>query len=349
MDSMKHGGDSSRTLVGTTRLNSDIPVPYYSWAEYNYMMPLRPKTAKAMMAVFVSNCSAQKRLNILQDLIKYGVTVHSFGRCMHNAQIPQEFMGGYLDQKTAVTATYKFTFAAENSETVDYVTEKLFGTLSAGSVPVYLGAPNVMKFAPSAKSIINISSFNSTKELADYLLMLDRDDAKYQEYLQWKIDGPSDDFKAVVDRAIVHSSCRLCIRVADYQRAMYGANMVGHETRRVDTIGNEKVLGLRVRPRGEFYMKYVYLTGVEERNLQSLYDKVLQAYADHVPAPGQVHSIFRLWDRLERPIEDADFRNGVLEQDMELEIIFTYPIHPERGDYYKWQQRTGRAPEITAN
>ena len=38
--------------------------------------------------------------------------------------------------------------AFENSETDDYITEKFFGTLVSGSVPVYIGAPNVKFFAP---------------------------------------------------------------------------------------------------------------------------------------------------------------------------------------------------------
>jgi glycoprotein 3-alpha-L-fucosyltransferase len=320
-------------LVGTTALDSDVPVPYYSWAEYNYMNPVQPKTATAMMAVFISNCASPKRLTILQDLMKYGVTIHSYGRCMKNADLPTSVAGSYLDVKTQVTSTYKFTFAAENSETDDYVTEKLFGTLCSGSVPVYLGAPNVAKFAPAPKSIINVSSFASTKELADFLIDLARNDTKYNEYLEWKTIGPSNDFIARVDKAIVHSLCRLCIKTADYHRVYYG-NKVGHEIKRTDIEPDE--LALQVRPRGEFYMKYVYLKP-EEQNLETLYRKVVDLYKDHDPAVGQVYSIYRLWDKLERPIYNEDFRNNILENNEELEIIFTYPLHPERKSYYKWQ------------
>ena len=332
--------DKRRELLsGTTQLTSDVPVPYYSWAEYDYMYQPAKKTATAMLAVFISNCGAYKRLQILEELMEYNVTVHSYGKCMHNTDIPEDFTGSYLDQKTALTATYKFTFAAENSETEDYVTEKLFGTLSSGSVPVYLGAPNARKFAPAQKSVIYVSDFASTKELADYLIELDKDDKQYNEYLQWKKEGPSKDFMAVVDRAIVHSSCRLCIRVADHQRAMYG-NRVGHEAKKKNL--PEDTLALQVRPRGEFYLRYVYLSP-NERTMESLNAKVLEMYAEHNPSPGEVHSIFRLWDRLERPLDDKDFKNGVIEEDLELEIIFTYPIHKERGMYYKWQQKNGKA------
>ncbi|KAG2385640.1 hypothetical protein C9374_003455 [Naegleria lovaniensis] len=322
-------------LVGSTKLGTDVPVPYYSWAEYDFMKPPVPKTASAMMAVFISNCGPEKRLKILEELMNYGVTVHSFGRCLNNAKVPAQFVGGYLDQKTALTAMYKFTFAAENSESDDYVTEKLFGTLSSGSVPVYLGAPNARKFSPSKKSVIYVSDFESTEQLANYLIELDRDDAKYNEYLKWKQEGPSPDFMALVDLALVHSSCRLCIRVADHHRAMYG-NRVGHEVKKISM--QQGTLALQVRPRGEFFMKYLYLEQ-HEQNMTALQEKILELYKDHSPFPGKVYSIYRLWDRLQRPIDDNDFTNGVLAQDIELEVIFTYPNHPGRGQYTLWQQR----------
>ena len=325
-------------IVGTTRLDTEVPVPYFSWAEYDFMNPPQEKTATAMMAVFISNCVPEKRLQVLSELMTYGVTVHSYGKCMNNAKIPTS--ESYLNQKTAVTSRYKFTFAAENSETIDYVTEKLFGTLAAGSVPVYLGAPNAQRFAPSPKSIILVSDFKTTKELADFIIMLDQDNVKYQEYLRWKTEGPSRNFMALVDKALVHSSCRLCIRVADHHRAMYG-NFVGHEQKKTNLPNG--VLGLRVRPRGEFYMKYIYLKE-SERNVRTLHAKIMKTYKDHNPKPGHIFSVYRLWDVLERAIDDEDFINGVVIDDTELEIIFTYPIHPERGKYYEWQKRSGMLP-----
>jgi hypothetical protein len=42
---------------------------------------------------------------------------------------------GYLKRKRNIIESYKFTFSFENSETEDYVTEKMFGPLEAGSIP----------------------------------------------------------------------------------------------------------------------------------------------------------------------------------------------------------------------
>ena len=51
--------------------------------------------------------------------------------------------------------------AFENSNVPDYVTEKYWTTLVAGSVPVYYGATNVQDFAPSNSSVINVADFRT--------------------------------------------------------------------------------------------------------------------------------------------------------------------------------------------
>jgi hypothetical protein len=43
--------------------------------------------------------------------------------------------GDYNNAKQELISTYKFTMAFENGNAKDYVTEKLFGVLAAGSVP----------------------------------------------------------------------------------------------------------------------------------------------------------------------------------------------------------------------
>ena len=42
-----------------------------------------------------------------------------------------------------LVASYKFTVVAENAICDDYVTEKLWRTLEAGSVPIVIGSPKI--------------------------------------------------------------------------------------------------------------------------------------------------------------------------------------------------------------
>lgn len=44
------------------------------------------------------------------------------------------------------------------------MTEKFFNPLLAGTVPVYLGAPNIREFAPGENCFLDICTFDSPEE-----------------------------------------------------------------------------------------------------------------------------------------------------------------------------------------
>ncbi|KAF2548139.1 hypothetical protein F2Q70_00022962, partial [Brassica cretica] len=101
-------------IVMTTSLSSDVPVGYFSWAEYDVMAPVQPKTEKALAAAFISNCIAQNfRLQALEALMEANVTIDSYV------------------EKVEALKHYKFSLAFENTNEEDYVTEKFFQSLVA--------------------------------------------------------------------------------------------------------------------------------------------------------------------------------------------------------------------------
>lgn len=72
-------------VVMTTSLSSDVPVGYFSWAEYDIMAPVQPKTEKALAAAFISNCGARNfRLQALEELEKLNIKIDSYGGCHRN-------------------------------------------------------------------------------------------------------------------------------------------------------------------------------------------------------------------------------------------------------------------------
>ncbi len=81
---------------------------------------------------------------------------------------------------------YDYYLAFENSNCIDYVSEKMFDGLISGTVPVYLGAPNVDEYLPGNNCIIKATDFANGADLAKFLLELSSDRQRYSEYLKWK-------------------------------------------------------------------------------------------------------------------------------------------------------------------
>ncbi|XP_009145809.1 glycoprotein 3-alpha-L-fucosyltransferase A [Brassica rapa] len=239
-------------IVMTTSLSSDVPVGYFSWAEYDVMAPVQPKTEKALAAAFISNCIAQNfRLQALEALMEANVTIDSYGTCHRNRNERVE--------KVEALKHYKFSLAFENTNEEDYVTEKFFQSLVAGSVPVVVGAPNIQEFAPSPDSILHIKQMTDIEPVAKRMKYLADNPDAYNMMLRWKHEGPSDSFKALVDMAAVHSSCRLCIFVATRIREQEEKS---HEFKKRPckcTRGSETVYHLFVRERGTFDMESIFL------------------------------------------------------------------------------------------
>ncbi|KAL5788320.1 hypothetical protein ACOSP7_005269 [Xanthoceras sorbifolium] len=264
-------------IVMTTSLSSDVPVGYFSWAEYDIMAPVLPKTETALAAAFISNCGARNfRLQALEALEKEKVKIDSYGGCHRNRD-------GRVD-KVETLKRYKFSLAFENSNEEDYVTEKFFQSLVAGTVPVVVGAPNIQDFAPSPNSILHIREIEDAKSVAEKMKYLSENPDAYNQTLRWKYEGPSDSFKALVDMAAVHSSCRLCIHLATMIREKEETSPDYKKRPCKCTRGSETVYHLYVRERGRFQMESIFLRS-GNLTLKALESSVLMKFQSrkHVP------------------------------------------------------------------
>ncbi|CAI5535437.1 unnamed protein product [Closterium sp. Naga37s-1] len=243
-------------VVMTVHYDSDVPVQYGSWEEYDVMRPPVNKTSSALAAAFISNCHANSfRLEAVKELSRH-MEVHSYGRCLNNMP--------YETDKLPILAQHFFSLAFENTCEADYVTEKYWQCLVAGSIPVVIGAPNIADFAPSPNSYFEIKSLEDVPRVAQQMVTLAGNQTAYDEMLAWKKDGPSQAFIANMDLSAVHSSCRLCIFLADRIRRK---DLDAAKTRRpcrCEAPGKREgeklvVYHLYVRERGTFHFTSVFL------------------------------------------------------------------------------------------
>lgn len=87
---------------------------------------------------------------------------------------------GYAEDKIKALSEAFFALAFENTVHRDYVSEKIYDVMKAGTVPVYLGAPNVEEFVPK-ECFINYADFKNDEDLYAFLKAVTPQ--QYQSYL----------------------------------------------------------------------------------------------------------------------------------------------------------------------
>jgi hypothetical protein len=195
------------SFYSTTSFQSEVPLPYFSWAEYEIQTPAVQYGSVIKGASFIaSNCmSNNAREEVVKELMKI-IRVDSVGSCLRNAELPP---GSNTESKQSIQKMYLFHFAFENSNEVDYITEKLWGALQSGTLPVYMGAPNVQDHVPD-HSIISWHDFPSTRKLGEYLQKVAADQTLYESYHAWRTKDLPAKFHRKYDMTRVHSACRAC-------------------------------------------------------------------------------------------------------------------------------------------
>jgi len=108
----------------------------------------------------------------------------------------------------------------------DYVSEKVFDGLLAGTLPVYWGSETVDKFMPAEpgsgrEAVIKMSDFGEDyQRLAETLKSLARDEGSYEKYFEWKELEPSARFQGIIDMTAYKFTtlCRFCQALGEAER-----------------------------------------------------------------------------------------------------------------------------------
>lgn len=213
----------------TYKLNSDFPVPYGIIKQVKHHpegkeldkfimnfglknQHLANKTSdKLTIAWFVSNCETQSSREVYVNKLEKYLKIDIYGKCgeMKCPRSDSNHCYNLLDKQ------YKFYLSFENSLCEDYVTEKLFHPLSFNVIPIVYGGTDYNKLGPY-HAYINVMDFKSPKQLAQYLLQLHQNDAKYAEYFWWKSF-----YKILKSRTERNQSfCNLCQRLHNKNESM---------------------------------------------------------------------------------------------------------------------------------
>lgn len=207
-------------LTMTHRRDADVWTPYCHPGLFEELRaPPAEKTAEVPVAAFISSSFDRSgRVLLLEGFMRH-LQVHSFGQRCRNRELAHD---AGRSTRLETMARYRFTLAFENAVAEDYVTEKFYEPLIAGSVPVYLGAPNAAAFAPAEGCFIDASEFASPAALAGRLRELAADEAAYRELLAWKEQPFRQEFLAMLDAVRDHPISRLCRLVEKAQTARKG-------------------------------------------------------------------------------------------------------------------------------
>lgn len=123
--------------------------------------------------------------------------IHALGRCPINYTkasehtIPSRAEG--WDKLGSVYKDYNFVFAMENAKMRGYVSEKIINAYDAGSIPIYWGDSQrgdsqrgdsqIAKRFFNPNSYIDVDSFNSLEEAAEYIVSIINSKEKTEKYL----------------------------------------------------------------------------------------------------------------------------------------------------------------------
>ncbi|KAL1919578.1 uncharacterized protein VTP21DRAFT_1509 [Calcarisporiella thermophila] len=182
-------------------------------------------SADPVVAIMISNCDPHNKRNDIMKALFELVEVHSYGKCFNNKKLPKDvvekydipenydtYFGDWPAIKRDVFSRYWFAFTPENSNCVDYVTEKIYDALQANLIPIYLGASNIREFVPE-NSVIVVNDYEDMNALAAHLRELMQDEKKLAKYFEWKTRPQSEFCKKCNKNIFIRKECQLLDRV----------------------------------------------------------------------------------------------------------------------------------------
>ena len=146
------------------------------------------------------------RAHVMRDRLFYAISeykrVDSLGRHLKNTDIVDtRFDDDWIKKSVEIKKPYKFTIAAENAYFPGYITEKLFTSMMANSIPIYFGHSSVGDFY-NKDSFIYIDVNDSVDTLVKRVAEIDNDNALYCSIMDqpWRTDSQIRQYYEDIDK-----------------------------------------------------------------------------------------------------------------------------------------------------
>ena len=117
-------------------------------------------------------------------------------------------------EKLEILEKYKFVIAFEDAIERDYITDQFYDPLIANSVPIYIGAPNIVDFAPGENCFVDLRQFETPQLLANFIKDCCEDEHLYAKFFEWRTQPFKQSFQQKIIEQKEHPLVRLC-RKAD--------------------------------------------------------------------------------------------------------------------------------------
>lgn len=169
----------------THRADATLPVTLVCpWGRKHeaYLDPAPAKTPGRLIAYFSEHGVGPfgRLIDELFDAAGDGIHAYITKR---NRDTPAEAGGDpyQLSRRLDFVATYRFLLITEPTAEDDFLSPEWSQALLAGTVPVYLGAPNIAAYAPGPRAFVDGRAFSTGADLWAYLKSFDADDAAKDE------------------------------------------------------------------------------------------------------------------------------------------------------------------------
>ena len=152
-----------------------------------------PREERVPSVAYLGLDCMPSRAGILNEISKI-FPVTSIGGCANNFEKPEgdPGRGGSAKAQNAYLAPFMFYFSVENGiQCPDYITEKMWGALSRGSIPVYYGWDGIEEYLPSKDAFIDLRDYPTPETLAAKLRHVATDDDAYNQMHAWRYQDPS--------------------------------------------------------------------------------------------------------------------------------------------------------------